>query len=292
MPNARRSPPKVNRGRLKVLKRGGKLKGAAAAQGVGGGKRKGKKKMKAFKAKPTPAPEPMLEAEPLMGGGIPGPFGVHQPFVGWKMALRDDLRRSFVSHRKEAFTAAVLKGWWLELIDKVRWKRPQTDEWVLPRSAAWLTSTGCTCQYEYGGLKFPPLQMEPWFMEITEKVCRTCGLKDRPDACNANYYDGGTQAVGWHSDDEPLFDALRNDVLIVSLSLGASRQFQLHPKDKPTEFTTVTLENGDLCTMEGLCQKHYRHRVPREKEVKAPRINLTWRWILRHSSDCPLIGRM
>merc|ERR1712232_39082 len=40
--------------------------------------------------------------------------------------------------------------------------------------------------------------------------------------------------------------------------------------------------------MEGLMQKHYKHRIPREPAVDAPRINLTWRWIVRHDEDCAL----
>lgn len=250
-----------------------------------GGKRKRKK---GFKPKPPPDPEPTLEDESLFSGGVPGPLGMHQSFAGWKTVLHDDLRRSFVSYRKEAFTASVLRSWWQSLIDNVKWRRPQKENWILPRSAAWITRGGCSCVYEYGGLQFSPMSMEPWFNDITERVCRTCGLNARPDACNANYYDDGNQSVGWHSDDEPLFGATRRDVLIVSLSLGAGRQFQLHPKDSPESITKLVLENGDLCTMEGLCQKHYRHRVTRDKSVQGPRINLTWRWILHHDAECPM----
>jgi len=39
--------------------------------------------------------------------------------------------------------------------------------------------------------------------------------------------------------------------------------------------------------MEGMLQKHYQHRVPKENENLGPRINLTWRWIARHNSKCP-----
>merc|ERR1712113_677219 len=37
-----------------------------------------------------------------------------------------------------------------------------------------------------------------------------------------------------------------------------------------------------LMTMEGMVQKHYQHRVPREEYIKGPRINLTWRWVVKH----------
>ena len=76
----------------------------------------------------------------------------------------------------------------------------------------------------------------------------------------------------------------------MDLAVGAKRTFELHPKDNPFINTKLELEDGDLCTMEGLCQKHYRHRVPRQKGVEGPRINLTWRWILRHQQLCN-VGR-
>lgn len=243
--------------------------------------------MRIFKPMPTPAPEATLADRRLTSGGMAGPLAATTD--GWSAVLHDEHRRTFVSHRKGAFSADTLSDWWHMLATRIPWKRPSSGpDLVLPRSAAWLTQEACKCRYEYSSLKFDPLPMESWFLDITDKVCRIVGLEERPNSCNANYYDGGNQCVGWHSDDEPLFNAVRRDVLILSLSLGATRNFELHSKDKPTEITTLPLDNGDLCTMEGLCQKHYRHRVPKQRQVPGPRINLTWRWVLRHESACPL----
>lgn len=247
--------------------------------------KKGKKQT--FKPKPTPPPEDTLAALPLVGGGLPGPMAVKQADAGWKSILHDEHRRTFVAHRSGAFPSGLTSKWWDDLKAKIAWRRPVTEDLALPRSAAWLTADGCTCRYEYSGLEFDPLPMSPWFREITDKVCETCGLLERPNSCNANYYESGAQSVGWHSDDEPLFQALQQDVLIVSLSLGATRTFELASKDKPTEVIQLALQDGDLCTMEGLCQKHYRHRVARERSVLEPRINLTWRWLLQHQDRCP-----
>lgn len=137
-------------------------------------------------------------------------------------------------------------------------------------------------------MRFYPDAMADWFLEITDKICRTCGLKERPNSCSANYYESGNQSVSWHSDDRPMFDAKNRDSLVISLSLGATRTFELRPKDDPFEETAVELEDGDLLVMEGLCQKHYRHRVPIDEKVKGARINLTWRWIVKHASNCPM----
>lgn len=238
---------------------------------------------------------------PMWSGGLPGPlaYDVKLRLGGWKMVVHDEHRRSFVAHLKQAFPPEMLQRWWHILMDKLNWNRPErppkrgrldgeSDELLLPRSAAWLTAAGCKCGYEYAGLRFMPMPMPDWFLEITHAICNVVGLRDIPNSCNANLYETGLQTVSWHSDDEPLFDATNRDALIVSLSLGAARSFELRPKDDPFQETSLRLEDGDLCLMEGLCQKHYRHRVPPEADVHDPRINLTWRWVVHHEPGCPL----
>lgn len=257
-------------------------------------KRRRKRKPRPLRKKPLPPAEATLEEVPLDGGGISGPLVLR---IGWSCVLHDVHRRSFVSIRKKAFNSDVLARWRQRLMAKLVWCKPERppkegksqevlEDPLLPRSAAWLTLPSCRCEYEYAGLRFPPVNMPAWFLEITDEVSRACGLKERPNSCNANLYQTGADNVSWHCDDEPLFDATGRDALIVSLSLGATRSFQLRPKDDPFEETLVLLEDGDLCTMEGLCQKHYRHRVPPEEDVVEPRINLTWRWIVQHDDVC------
>ncbi len=41
----------------------------------------------------------------------------------------------------------------------------------------------------------------------------------------------------------------------------------------------VKLGHGDVLCMDGMMQKHYLHRVPKEDFLKGIRINLTWRWV-------------
>ncbi|CAL1139002.1 unnamed protein product [Cladocopium goreaui] len=92
--------------------------------------------------------------------------------------------------------------------------------------------------------------MPPWFLDITDAVCRACGVNERPNSCNANLYEDETDSVGWHADDEPCFDAKHSDALIISLSLGSTRTFVLRPLDDPKSQTQLSLENGDLATMD------------------------------------------
>jgi alkylated DNA repair dioxygenase AlkB len=133
----------------------------------------------------------------------------------------------------------------------------------------------------------------PWMMEIMQVYMPFCGLKDItqwPDSCNVNLYEDGDHSVGWHADDEVLFQGKDNDIRILSLSLGAVRRFDLiknWAQEGEQPGVEVTLYPGSLCTMEGMVQKHYRHRICRSPAVQEPRINLTWRWIRRHSTSCP-----
>ena len=117
--------------------------------------------------------------------------------------------------------------------------------------------------------------------------------QDRPpDAANVNMYCSGQHSVGWHADDEPLFDAVREWATILSLSLGETRTFQIKAKSSAHNLHTVSLKAGDLLAMHGLVQRHYLHQVPR-CSTGLPvgiRINITWRWVKLHCSEglCPL----
>uniref|UniRef100_A0A7S0A2R0 Fe2OG dioxygenase domain-containing protein n=1 Tax=Pyrodinium bahamense TaxID=73915 RepID=A0A7S0A2R0_9DINO len=100
-----------------------------------------------------------------------------------------------------------------------------------------------------------------------------------------NLYEDGQHSVGWHADNESLFQGKVRDCRIISLSLGQTRKFEL--KCKGGGFHRMFLSDGDLCTMEGLTQKYYQHRVPKEGGGKVgARINLTWRWVVEHTAGC------
>mmetsp|Transcript_102739 Transcript_102739/g.142061 ORF Transcript_102739/g.142061 Transcript_102739/m.142061 type:complete len:126 (-) Transcript_102739:24-401(-) len=119
-----------------------------------------------------------------------------------------------------------------------------------------------------------------------------CGLSSReqwPNSCNLNLYEDGAMSVGWHADDEKLFQGRYNDIRIISVSFGETRTFELRttaPEDGERVKHKMQLRDGDICTMEGLAQKHYQHRVPKE-DALGPRINLTWRWVRKHKEECP-----
>merc|ERR1711879_289281 len=151
--------------------------------------------------------------------------------------------------------------------------------------------------YRYGGVEVKPQEFPNWMLDLMRVAMPHCGLqqeRDWPNSCNLNLYEDGGSSVGWHADDERLFQGKFQDCRILSLSFGARRRFELRlnwPEDQEQTFWRMVLGDGDLLTMEGMTQKHFQHRVPREEGIRQPRINLTWRWVCKHMPRCPVLRK-
>ena len=199
---------------------------------------------------------------------------------GWQTILRDENRRSFMSYKPNNFTQSVRDGWFYQCINQIPWQRPWGHGQLLNRKACWLTTREARCNYKYGGTSWRSFDMPEWFLDLTRIVCEQCNIQELPNSCNANLYEHPNDCVGWHADDEPLFQADKRDTLIISLSLGVSRKFAYRPKNQMTPARTIDLNDGDICTMEELMQKYYIHSVYRGSSGRGSRINLTWRWVV------------
>lgn len=143
----------------------------------------------------------------------------------------------------------------------------------VPRLMCWYGDPGA--YYHYSGVTHQP---RPWTTELqsirakVEQQCR-CAF----NSVLANLYRDGRDSMGCHADDEK---ELGLNPVIASLSLGDERLFKLHHK-KPKETLDITLSHGDLLVMAGSLQHHWVHSVPKTKQIKTPRINLTFRKILK-----------
>lgn len=220
-------------------------------------------------------------------------LGESTPALKWSYPLRDDSRRSYAGYLPCPFDQPSLDAYFADIRDGTEWKQPEGKLGPIPRKTAWMVQKGCSCQYTYGSIGVDPQEYPPWMIKLMARVMPYCGITSQeewPTSCNLNLYDDGGASVGWHSDDESLFQGKFTDIYIISLSLGVSRVFQLRPnwpEEGERNFRNVKLCSGDLMTMEGMVQKHYQHRVPREENIQEPRINLTWRWTLKHRATCP-----
>ena len=97
------------------------------------------------------------------------------------------------------------------------------------------------------------------------------------DYCFLNRYRDGRDAVAWHGDRDGTRDAR---LVVASLSLGATRQFQLRPKKDSGLMhnpISVDVNHGDLVIMAGDTQLYWEHRVPRDPRITGERLNVTFR---------------
>jgi alkylated DNA repair dioxygenase AlkB len=185
------------------------------------------------------------------------------------------------------------------------WQEAKSQGGKLTRKSCWFTTNGCSCPYQYGMGKrnfYHPEQMPPWMLTMANQLEEMLQLeKGFFNSCNANLYACSEHDLYWHSDDEPLFRIVdaptsERNVLIVSVSLGSTRDFGIRQKLTGTEVTTP-LSDGDILTMEGLMQENYLHCVKKAGSSQSGsssssngadniRYNLTFRRIQRHKKDC------
>ncbi|CAJ1397119.1 unnamed protein product [Effrenium voratum] len=191
--------------------------------------------------------------------------------AGWQYVLSDDSRRSFAAFLNCPFSQDQTRQYFSTIKDGTDWKQPEGPNGPIPRKTAWMVAPGgCVCTYRYGRIEVEAFPFPQWMMQMMSTIMPICGFKDPstwPNSCNLNLYEDGAMSVGWHSDDESLFQGKLVDIRILSLSLGARRKFELRanwPEENERALKSVMLGDGDLMTMEGMTQKHFQHRVPRE----------------------------
>eukprot|EP00928_Gymnodinium_smaydae_P013599 TRINITY_DN14951_c1_g4_i1.p1 TRINITY_DN14951_c1_g4~~TRINITY_DN14951_c1_g4_i1.p1 ORF type:complete len:568 (+),score=47.34 TRINITY_DN14951_c1_g4_i1:45-1706(+) len=258
-------------------------------------KQASKQKPEAPAASTDAKAEPSRDAQPLQL------MKERAPELAWETIIDDPGLRSwsFVAHEP-----AITQDDFAMLRDKINWlelKSGWGDTTKLTRKVMWFTRPGCTCPYEYGSESCPAVNFPSWFDAMTERWLGKLKLQNSafgmPNCANINLYDGGEQAVSWHADDEPLFKGKTQDALIISVSLGAARKFQvglraprkgayLAPEKGTIE--SYWLEHGHIATMEGLFQKHYLHQVAKAGVSTEPRINVTFRYNVAHVAPCAL----
>mmetsp|Transcript_120068 Transcript_120068/g.224461 ORF Transcript_120068/g.224461 Transcript_120068/m.224461 type:complete len:339 (-) Transcript_120068:71-1087(-) len=206
--------------------------------------------------------------------------------ASWTYPLADDEWRCYAGYLPGALAKPAADRFFDLIKTGTRWLQPSGRWGPLPLKTAWIAQAPCSCTYRYGGAEVAPDNFPQWMEEVLSVCMPLCGLHAReawPNSCNLNLYVDGQHSVGWHADNESLFQGKVRDMRVISLSLGQSRKFELRCGKA---FHRLNLDSGDLCTMEGLTQKHFLHRVPKENGCKRPRINLTWRWIVEHLPGC------
>lgn len=236
----------------------------------------------------------------------------------WQLVLWDEARRSFSFHRPAALSLDIARSFFCRLSATAPWQELRNKTGIrVSRHTSWFTrDPSCRCDYTYGFDTRVAADdaasskgaddtfratMEDLFVCLFGSGANSplsLPPEAMPDCANLNFYEHGSQGVGWHADDELLFQGGQRDCPIISLSLGGAREFWLALRcpggmpDVRQGVAEVDLRDGDLITMEGMLQKHCLHSVPlsciSDQERQHPRINVTFRWLRVHKLRCPL----
>jgi len=166
------------------------------------------------------------------------------------------------------------------LLNQVAWQQHSVrlfdKEYQSPRLSAWYGDPDTVYHYSGSTMDVPAPWSDPLqaLRERVQAATRCCF-----NSVLLNYYRDGNDGVGPHSDDETELGARP---VIASVSLGETRRFILHPrKFNPARSILFNLTHGSLLVMYGLCQRQWKHSVPKTKKPIGPRINLTFRNVVR-----------
>ncbi|WP_417663440.1 alpha-ketoglutarate-dependent dioxygenase AlkB family protein [Pseudomonas sp.] len=173
---------------------------------------------------------------------------------------------------------AELADQWLQAIhQQTPWQQPLVNVFgrvhPVPRLLAWYGDEGIG--YRYSGLYHAPLPWTPLLAEIRARLSASVG---QPlNGLLLNYYRDGQDSMGWHSDDEA---ELGRNPIVVSLSLGGSRRFDLRRKGQQRIEHSLQLDHGSLLVMRATTQHYWQHQIAKTRKPCAPRLNLTFRYVL------------
>jgi alkylated DNA repair dioxygenase AlkB len=167
------------------------------------------------------------------------------------------------------------------MLNDVEWRQSQRSLYGksinIPRLQNWMAESDIIADlYQKGA----PMPWSPLVNTIRERIEKLLDCKF--NYVLLNYYRDGQDSISFHSDNEAIKD---DKNIIASLSVGATRTFILKPKnartkpliEDPNGKMKFNLNHGSLIVMQGDTQKGWVHSIPKEKNIKEPRINLTFR---------------
>lgn len=182
-----------------------------------------------------------------------------------------------VNYYGKLFSQQESDHYYKNLLANIEWKNDEAlilgKLIITKRKVAWYGDK--EFEYTYSNRTKKAL---PWTKELLELKSKTENeTGEKFNSCLLNLYHTGDEGMAWHSDGEK---DLKKDGAIGSLSFGAGRKFSFKHKSTK-ESVSVWLEHGSLLVMKGTTQTHWLHRLPPTKKILTPRINLTFRTIIK-----------
>jgi alkylated DNA repair dioxygenase AlkB len=187
------------------------------------------------------------------------------------------LNRDGEIHYHDSFlTVPAANEWLSKLMRDLQWQEETLfiagRSVRAPRLTAWYGHP--EAKYRYSGRTHDPLAWNQDLLTLKDHVEALCGSSF--NSVLANFYRNGNDSIGWHADNER---ELGPRPLIASLSLGAERIFEIR-HNLTREILRLPLHSGSLLIMSGDFQTCWQHRIPKQRAILAPRINLTFRRIV------------
>ena len=164
------------------------------------------------------------------------------------------------------------------LIENIQWRQDKIKMFGKlidqPRLTAFYGNTNK--DYSYSGIVMKPIEWNEDLLFIRKRVEEVEMIQFT--SVLLNYYRGGKDSMGWHSDDEK---ELGQNPVIGSVSFGESRVFQLrHKFRKDIKKVDIALTNGSFLLMKGTTQHFWQHQIPKTNRELESRLNLTFRVIM------------
>ena len=191
-----------------------------------------------------------------------------------------DLGDASIREYQRAFSFEEATYYLQKLRDNIPWRQAYLTiagkSIAVPRLQCWMGDSDAV--YGYSGLRLTP---EPWH-EAVESIRQRIRVLTGAEFNSVllNYYRDGKDSVAWHADDE---SELGSNPIIASVSLGAVRDFELkHKLTKGAARYRLPLQNGSLLLMGNTLQNRWLHQIPKTNSESSPRINLTFRQILKN----------
>lgn len=175
----------------------------------------------------------------------------------------------FPSVDQDIFKFLLAETKWLHEEVTVYGKR-----YLQPRLTAWYGDPGRS--YSYSGTRMYPLPWTNLLLSLRRELEQFTDA--RFNSVLLNLYRDHNDRMGFHSDNEP---SLGKEPAIASLSYGATRTLVFKHKKCDIPRVKVALTSGSLLLMRGPTQGNWAHGIDREARPCGPRINLTFRNILK-----------
>src|SRR3989338_2917186 len=143
---------------------------------------------------------------------------------------------------------------------------------AMPRLTAWYGEPGST--YRYSGITVKPAPWTSALLAIKKKI--EAVSQETFNGVLLNLYRNELDSVSWHSDDEPELGPV-----IGSVSLGETRRFQFKHKRIKGLRHEILLTHGSYLLMKAPTQRFWLHQIHKGTKRHFPRINLTFRKIIK-----------